>query len=316
MRRILCILFLFGLASCAPRPEPPLRVATNVWPGYEPLYLARSLGLYDKAPIRLVEMTSASEVANALRDGTVEAGALTLDETLTLIQDGIDLRVVLVMDVSHGADALLVHPGVADLQALRGKRVGVENGAVGALMLDAVLQAGDLSEADVRMVPLTVNEHVEAWRRGRVDALVTFEPVRTELMQEGAVDLFNSSRIPGRIVDVLAVRAEVITRHRSALASLLSGHFAALDHLARQPRDAALRMAPRLALPHDLVLQQFRLIQLPSLEENRHWLSGNAPRLHASATVLAELMLRRQLLQRSIGAVQLAEPVFLSKPAQ
>ncbi len=313
MKIIRWLLPLFFLAACMARPEPPLRVATNVWPGYESLYLARSLGLYDKAPIRLVEMTSASEVAHALRNGTVEAGALTLDETLTLMREGVDLRVILVMDVSNGADVVLAHPDVVDLQGLRGKRVGVEVGAVGALMLDAVLQAGDLSESDVRVVPMTANEHADAWRRGRVEALVTFEPVRSELMMEGAIVLFDSSRVPGRIVDVLAVRAEALDRHPGALRTLVSGHFSALGHLAGKPQDAALRMTQRLGVSIEVVLQQFRLLQLPGLEENRQWLAGGAPRLHANAAELVRLMQRRNLLQGEVEVLRLGDAAFLPK---
>ena len=42
-RLVSIVVVLFGLllAGCGSQPEPPLRVGTNLWPGYEPLYLAR-----------------------------------------------------------------------------------------------------------------------------------------------------------------------------------------------------------------------------------------------------------------------------------
>ena len=43
------------MVGCGPRYEPPLMVGTNIWAGYEPLYLARDLGYYDGQPLRLVE---------------------------------------------------------------------------------------------------------------------------------------------------------------------------------------------------------------------------------------------------------------------
>lgn len=120
------------LLSCGPAPEPLLRIGTNTWPGYEPLYLARSLGYYEGSPITLVELTSASEVIHALRSGTLEGAALTLDEVLTLLDDGFDLKVVLVMDFSNGGDVLLAKPGIDSTADLRGKRIAVEYTAVGA----------------------------------------------------------------------------------------------------------------------------------------------------------------------------------------
>ena len=310
--------FVIGLvlltASCVAEPEPPLRVATNVWPGYESLYLARSLGLYDKSPIRLIEMNSASEVSHALRHGAVEVAAVTLDEALTLMQDGMDLRVVLVMDVSNGADVVLARPEIISLKGLKGKRVGVEEGAVGAVMLDAALRAAALSSTDIHLVPLTVDEHLAAWRDKKVDALVTFEPVRTELMQQGAVDVFNSSQVPGRIVDVLVVRASLIAQHRNALKKLISGHFSALNVLATRPQEAATRMAPRLAIEPTLVLKQFGLLKLPDLKQNQAWLGGSAPTISATARALSDLMLQDHLLHRSVDVSGLAEPALLPAP--
>lgn len=309
----LCWLFLvvgmaFALNGCAQRQEPLLRVASNVWSGYETLYLARSLGYYEDKNIRLVEMPSNSQVSQALRNGMIEAACLTLDEALTLMQDGMDLRVVLVMDVSHGADVVLARPGIDSLQALRGKRIGVENAAVGAVMLDAALAVGELLPQDVTIVPLTVDEHAAAYLAGKIDAAVTFEPVRSKLLKAGAKVLFDSSQVPGRIVDVLVVRAEITAAHTQALKVLLQGHFRALEHLASQPQDAAKRMEPRLG---ENVLAQFMGLNLPDLKGNRALLSGNPAPLKSTATELADLMLTRKLLQKKVSVERLADPSFL-----
>lgn len=82
-----------ALAACTTFQEP-LRIGANEWPGYESLYLARSLGYFEKPPIQLVEYTSA-EVSRALRSGAIKAAALTLDETLLLVQNNIEPRLIL-----------------------------------------------------------------------------------------------------------------------------------------------------------------------------------------------------------------------------
>ncbi len=311
---VFCLLLLvFGgsallLNVCAKRQEPLLRVASGLWMGYEPLYLARSLGYYDDKNIRLVEMPSASQASQALRNGMIEAACLTLDEALSLLQDGVDLRVVLVMDVSHGGDVVLARAGIDNLQALRGKRIGVENAAVGAIIFDAALQAGELRAQDVTIVPLTVDEHAEAYLAGKVDAVVTYEPVRSQLLKAGAKVLFDSSQVPGRIVDVLVVRSEVATAHTQALKALLKGHFLAREYLASQPQDAAKRMAPRLG---ENPFAQFTGLRLLDLKENRALLTGNPAPLKSTATELADLMLRRKLLQKKVSVEHLTDPAFL-----
>ncbi len=112
---LLLLLLLLLLTACGQAPRPPLRIATNVWPGYEPLYLARELGYFDPRTVRLVEMGSSTEVLHELRNGTIDGAALTLDEALSAVAEGLPLVVVLVMDISAGADALVARPGLERL---------------------------------------------------------------------------------------------------------------------------------------------------------------------------------------------------------
>ncbi len=216
-------LLLLIVTGCFEAP-PLLRIGTNQWPGYEPLYLARASGAYADAPIQLVELPSASDVMQQLRGGVLEGGALTLDETLTLITEGVDLVVVLIMDVSNGADALLAKPGIEQLAELRGHALGVELSAVGAVMLDAVMEAGKLKMEDLNIVSVPVDRHLQAFESGRIDALITFEPNRSILLEQGARLLFDSGRIPGRIVDVLAVRRDALRDRAEGLRQLLRGY--------------------------------------------------------------------------------------------
>ncbi len=123
------------LSACGARYEAPLTVGTNTWTGYEPLYLARDLGLHEGLPLRLVELGSTTQSMDGLRTGWLDMAGLTLDEALTLVQEGIPIKVIWVLDISRGADALVARYGVAGLADLRGRKVGVEQTAVGAYML-------------------------------------------------------------------------------------------------------------------------------------------------------------------------------------
>jgi NitT/TauT family transport system substrate-binding protein len=300
------------LPGCA-APEPLLRVATNVWPGYETLYLARSLGRYDPHRVRLIEMPSNTESLRALAAGTIEGAALTLDEMLSARADGIDLVAILVFDVSNGADALMARRSIPNLAALAGQRIAVEQTAVGALMLDAVLRAGRLTPNQVRPVFLTVERHLAAYDAGEVDAVVTFEPVLSELANRGAVRLFDSHQLPGAIVDVLALQRGALHERPLAVRQLLAGHFRALNYLQQHPLDAARRMAPRLQLSPAAILQSYQGLQQPDLSANRAWLGGAQARLPQSAAQLQPLMLRAKLLEHPVPLNQLCEAIWLPK---
>jgi NitT/TauT family transport system substrate-binding protein len=244
---LLGVWLVVWLSSC-PQPQSPLRLATTPWIGYQPLVLAEDLGQFPHDAIRLVEFSSNTESLRALRNRDVEAAALTLDEALLLSAEGHDTAVILMLDCSSGADALVARPEIGSLSDLIGRRVGVESSANGAYVLKRALQLAGLAPADIEIVPLPAGDQVATYRAGLVDALVTYEPLRTQLAALGAVTLFDSREIPYEIVDVLAVRREVIRERDAQVERLLRGWFAAVDHLASARDEAAARLAPRLGL--------------------------------------------------------------------
>lgn len=309
------LLSLLALAGCAPDAEPALRVGTNIWPGYEPLYLARELGYYSDAEVRLVEYSSATEVINAWRNSAIDAAALTLDEVLRLAQDGHQPRVVAVLDVSSGADALLARRSIASLAALRGRRIGAENTAVGGYLLARALAAAGLSRRAVETVPLEIHRHEQAFARGEVDAVVTFDPVRARLLARGAHTLFDSRRIPGEIVDVLAVRPDLLDRDPGRARVLVDGWRRAVDQLRRDPQSAAQRMAPRLAVSPAEFLASLDGLHIPDLAENRRLLAGPDAALLRPARQLAQLMLEQRLLHSPVAVEPLFDARLLAEAA-
>lgn len=291
IRTLLSLLCLPALAACSP-PGAPLSVSAHPWPGYELMFLAAREGWIDAGAVQLRAAVSATESMQRLRAGTVDAAALTLDETIKLLAEGVDLRVALVFNVSSGADALIAKPHIASLHALRGKRIGVEDSAVGALMLQSALDVAGMHRTDVVAIPLTFDRHLAAWTRNEVDAVVSFEPVRGVLLREHGRVLFDSTALPDTIIDVLVVSAQAIADadKRHALRQLIAGHFLALRHLRKNPADAAYRLAARLGGDGPAALQSYRGLILPDEHANRRLLEQRGP-LQNSAHKLTAMML-------------------------
>lgn len=296
---------LLGGLVCAPLlqgctlGEQPISIAAHVWPGYEPMFLARSEGWLDAKQVSLFETGSATESIQALADGKVDGAALTLDKVLRARAMGIPLTVVMVFDVSAGADMLLARSSINKLADLKGKRIAYEQGAVGALMLSEALLAAGLNMADVKPVSLPVNEQYAAWQQNQIDAAITYEPVASQLMTLDAVKLFDSSQIPNVIVDVLAVRSDVFDRSRAAaLRHLIAAHLKAVERLNRNPHDAAYRMAARLGLSADQVMASFRGLVLPDAANNRRMLNDASSPLLGIARKLSALMVKERILSQ------------------
>ncbi|CBL46309.1 predicted ABC-type nitrate/sulfonate/bicarbonate transport system protein [gamma proteobacterium HdN1] len=298
---LVCAFCVLPLLACGPDYERPLRVGANLWAGYEPMFLARDLGYYDGQAIQLVELGGTTQAIDALHAGKLDGAGLTLDEAVTLASDGVPIAVVWVFNFSNGADALVARPEIKSLQELADKRIGVEQTGVGAYMLDAALLEAGLNTQQVRVLSLTADEHLLAYQQGRVDALVTFDPMKEKLLHEGAHLLFDSSKLPGEIVDVLVVRREALTCCLDALVRLVQGQQRALAYLREHREDALKRMSMRSHSTPEETATALAGMQLPDTLQNRQLLEGNLPKLYSTVTFLSSLMMDRRLINSSVS---------------
>lgn len=316
-RLLFCIVLVVLVAACDRSPPPVLRVGTSGWMGYQPLHLAAELN-YFKRPgrFRIIEYSSDTQTLRAFRNGSVEAATVTLDEALLLAEDVPDLKVVLVMDSSRGADAVLSHPHIAQLSELRGRRIGYEATAMGAYMLGRAVDQAGLQLSEVTLVPVQIDEHEKAFTNGLVDAIVTYEPTRSRLLSIGVKELFSSAQIPNEIFDVLVVRLGHLKEYPEEVELLLSGWFKALDYQRQSPDDAIFRLSKRLGFSAEEARNAYRMIVFPSLAENRSWLSSDPSVLRTTADRVGAIMLRHQLLHRLPDSSHLFDGRFLGQIKQ
>ncbi|HEX4523730.1 MAG TPA: ABC transporter substrate-binding protein [Casimicrobiaceae bacterium] len=316
----LCVLawatLLLALSGCMREPETALRIGTNVWIGSEPLYLARELGRLDPASVQLVEYPSASEVLRAFRNQAIDGMVISLDELFGLAADGLQPRIILVVDISHGADVVVGRSGMRTMKDLKGKSVAVESSALGAFVLSRALAVNGMQASDVNVVHLESNEQTSAFEKGQVDGAVTFDPYRAQFLRDGAKTLFDSTQIPGEIVDLLAVRASVLDTEPKAIQSLLAGWFDAIDYMKRDPKDAARRMGIRQQTSGEQFLDAQKGLHVPSRDENLKMLSGASPALAVAGRRLMSLMVDAKLLHAELDIEGLLAPGPLANLAR
>jgi NitT/TauT family transport system substrate-binding protein len=303
-----CITLLLSLAGCMREPETALRIGTNVWIGSEPLYLARELGRLDPAAVQLVEYPSASEVLRAFRNQAIDGMVISLDELFGLAVDGFQPRIILVVDVSHGADVVVGRRGMRTMRDLKGKSVAVESSALGAFVLSRALALNGMQASDVNVVHLESNEQPSAFEKGQVDGAVTFDPYRAQFLRAGANTLFDSTQIPGEIVDLLAVRATVFEKQPKAMQALLTGWFDAIDYMTSEPKDAAHRMGIRQQTSGEQFLEAEQGLHIPSREENLRMLGGATPELAVTGRRLMALMVDAKLLRAGLEIEHVLAP--------
>lgn len=291
-----------------------LRVSPGLWPGSEAIVVAHARGMLPAAEFQFIELPWSSAAMRALGNGAADVAVVTLDAVLRMREAGQDLRVLMVLDESTGADAILARDDLTTIKALKGMRVGVDIRGVGAWILMSALEGGGLTMNDVRTVPLTHPEMEQAFADGLVDAVVASEPWAGRLRSSGMRAIFDSKQLPLPVMRVMVASEDACDHAGTRLAALLKaqiemlpvvrsgGRFSGLDLILRREKTdaAAFHDALKLWSPVDHA-------------SNRALLSGDAPELAKIAEKLCDQMLRMGLLQARPPDQEWIDPTFLEE---
>lgn len=295
-----CALLLLLAAALVPHVEKRqrLRVAPGVWPGSEALLLAHSQGKLPADRFQMIELPWSSAVMRALGNGAADVAVVTLDGVLRMRESGQQLRVLMVLDASAGADAVMARPEVTDVQGLKGKRVGVDVRGAGAYLLINALESAGMSMSDIHIVQLIQREMESAAEAGEVDAVVASEPWLSGLRSKGFRGVFDSTRLSLPIVRLLVASEKAHAQFRQELALLLQTQME-MTRLVRtgKPFDGMEIILRRERLQFEEFASSLKHWKPLNMEENAAMLAGDSPRLAQMAAVMEEQMMRAGLLR-------------------
>ncbi len=310
---LLAVSFLVLHASCSEQPKEPLRIGINAWPPFELLYLAQQKGFFknEGVAIDLCDFSSYTGILRAYHQGNIDGFLATLNEIMITDNFQDVPAVVLVADYSYGADAVVARDGIKGPADLRGRSIAFEESALGSYVLERVLEVGGLRMTDVKAVSKLPEEGGQAFRRGEVEAVITYEPDLGKLLREkGARVVFSSREIPGEIVDVMTFREAALKNRSGEVRRIVKAWFRALDYLKEHPDESAAVMAKRQGVSVEEFLQGLKGAHIPDLEENRQLL-GTVQQpgpLHQTVTRLGNFLVRHGLARSTASGPDLFHP--------
>jgi len=279
-----------------------LKIGTNSWPGYESLHLAQINNLYNEN-IKVIEYNSASEVLEKYRKGSIHAAALTLDEVIRLKVQGYSPIIVSVLDISNGADSIISTKNIKKMQDLKGKYIGVEDGALGAFMLNRALEYSNMKQNELEIISLSIDKHESAFKENIIDAVVTFEPVRSKLLNYGGHEIFSSKLIPNEIVDVLVVDKNYY--NQDYINDILQALDITIKKINSNDVDTLNKMSKRLALStNDLKIALEGLV-IPRVKESNRILETKE--IEITINKIQDIMYEASFLSKKIDAKSLLE---------
>ncbi|MEL7182836.1 MAG: putative urea ABC transporter substrate-binding protein [Pseudomonadota bacterium] len=210
---------LIGTASGALAQEKTeFRVAWSIYVGWMPWGHLEDSGIMDKwadkygIDVEIVQINDYVESINQYTAGAFDGVSATNMDTLSIPSGGgVDTTALIVGDFSNGNDAVIVK-GDGDLTSLADKPVNLVELSVSHYLLARALDSVDLREADLASVINTSDaDMIAAFATDDVQAVVTWNPLVSTILEDPqASKLFDSSDIPGEIIDLMVVNTETL----------------------------------------------------------------------------------------------------------
>ena len=145
---------------------------------------------------------------DAFAAGKLDANLMTNGDTLVTGSGGGKGIMIMATDYSNGNDTVIAKPGIKDIKALKGKKVGVEVGLVDHLLLLRCLQEAR-HEPEGRHAGQFKDQRDcrRCWPPARSMPSPAWQPIAGQAMKgvPGSRPVWTSKQSPGLIYDVLAV---------------------------------------------------------------------------------------------------------------
>ena len=205
-------------APVAAQEKTEFRVAWSIYVGWMPWGYLEESGIMDKwaekygIDVEIVQINDYVESINQYTAGAFDGVSATNMDTLSIpAGGGVDTTALIVGDFSNGNDAVIVK-GEGTLEDLAGKPVNLVELSVSHYLLARALDSVGLREADLDAVINTSDaDMIAAFATDDVEAVVTWNPLVSTILEDpNATKLFDSSDIPGEIIDLMVVNTDVL----------------------------------------------------------------------------------------------------------
>ncbi|RWR34453.1 lipid kinase [Sinirhodobacter populi] len=213
----LAALSAFALSPAQAQTKTDFKVAWSIYVGWMPWGYAADHGIVQKWADRYgitIEVTQFNDYVESINQYTVgayDAVTLTNMDGLSIpAEGGVDTTAVIVGDFSAGNDAVILKDS-DNLADIAGRNVNLVEFSVSHYLLARALESVGLSERDLKVVNTADPDMVGAFQTPDVTAMVTWNPMVSEILAlPGANNVFDSSDIPGEIIDLMVANTAVL----------------------------------------------------------------------------------------------------------
>lgn len=295
------------------RPRPPLKFAYSPWVGYFPTAIAQEKGFFTAQGVKVQTFyleADEPQLANLVA-GKYDGMTAPLGNVVSVGANHLNLRVVLKIDQSDGADVVVAQPQIQSVLDLKGKKIGVDLGKFGELFVTRMLETSGLSTAQVTPIKANEQQVVTRLQTNEIQAGHTWEPFASKAVKSGARVLFTSKQTPGLIPDVIVFREQVLRDRPADIRAFVRAWFQAIEYWQSNPKEGNAIIGKVLNIPPATI--SLEGVKLLTLSDNQQGftLNNSTDSLYYTAQLYVNFFVRTGGLTRPPDINQLLDPSFL-----
>jgi NitT/TauT family transport system substrate-binding protein len=316
LRSFLTVALSVALAGVALAAEP-LKIGYSDWPGWTAWEIAKEKGFFKKhgVDVKLVWFPIYTDSLNALNTGKLDANCQTWSDTIPPLAEGLKLKVVLANDNSAGNDGFVAKKEFKTIKSLKGKTVATELGTVDHFLLLQALAKNGMTEKDIVFKNMTVPDAAAAFRQGKLDAAVIWQPSLNDVMKEGKANLlFTSKDVPGLIPDLLVVQSKVATAREADVQKVVAAWFDVVDFIKKNEAEAVKIMAKLVEQKPEEYAAFLPGTKFFDLKANLKAFekSDDVHSLYGSGKVIQDFLLSTDLMKKKADYEDAIDPKFVN----
>lgn len=198
-------------------------------PGHSQIVVAQAKGWLeeefskDGIKIELEKFASGPPMIEAFTGNRLEFGQVGDQPALQAQANGAKVKVIGLYGVASKTNQLLAteKSGIKTIKDLKGKKVGVTIGSVGHQLLYILLDSAGLKPTDIQILNLQPADIKSGLASNNIDAAVTWDPIATQIVNEGIANLITDGEKYKLSVNVIIANSDFLNEHGDVAERLL-----------------------------------------------------------------------------------------------
>ena len=234
------LLLVFVLIGCLFESDKPIRIVTNSWIGYAPLFYANEKGYLKDMNVKLITTVSLGEASEVFSVGKADMVTTTQHEYYLLKEVFKTLVPVILIDRSYGGDMILSNKTLEEIKANKKKiYVYLEIDSINSELINMFLKQHSIDKS--RIVYIDGDQAELQDTKNEADKnqiIVTYTPYDLTFLKRGFKPLATTKNIKNLIViDSICTTKEFLDKNLVKIKALNDVINRSIEEIKKNPKE-------------------------------------------------------------------------------